>query len=120
MLPKVKTQTKFLEVVPPLSSLRQYQWLGATWLTHLRRCRLGGILCDEMGTGKTVQAIAALAILRLETTENIRPRPRPILIVCPASLTLHWENEIRKFIINENLLYGIYRFLLIAVSYYSF
>ena len=117
MLPTIKTQTKFLEFSSPLS-LRQYQWLGATWLTHLRRCRLGGILCDEMGTGKTVQAIAALAILRLEptTTKNTRP----ILIVCPASLTLHWENEIRKFIIDENLLYEIYRFLSIAVSYFCF
>lgn len=45
------------------------------------------ILADDMGLGKTTSAIIAA----LETNE------KKILIVCPASLKLNWEREIRNY-----------------------
>ena len=48
------------------AALRPYQWEGLSWLTHLRRCGLGGVLADEMGLGKSLQALAAIAVMQLE------------------------------------------------------
>ena len=73
--------------------LRPYQWAGATWLVHLCRCGMAGILADEMGLGKTLQALVALAILRLEKGSKTQPS----LVVCPAAVVLHWEREISRF-----------------------
>lgn len=43
---------------------------------------------DEVGLGKTVTAIAAIA----------DPAARPAVIVCPTHLPLQWAEEIRKFL----------------------
>jgi SNF2 family DNA or RNA helicase len=49
------------------------------------------LLCR--GLGKSLQALTALAVLRLE--KNMRTGP--FLVVCPASVTLHWAEEIGKY-----------------------
>jgi SWI/SNF-related matrix-associated actin-dependent regulator 1 of chromatin subfamily A len=46
------------------------------------------IIADEMGTGKTVEAIA---ILKAQDAF-------PALIVCPASVKLNWQREIEKWL----------------------
>ena len=46
------------------------------------------LFADEMGLGKTVQAIGFL---------NARPEIRTVCVVCPASLKLNWEREIRRW-----------------------
>lgn len=51
------------------------------------------------GIGKSIQALAVLAILRLE--KNFLTLPS--LLVCPASLILHWEDEIIKYFPSELL-----------------
>ncbi len=50
----------------------------------------GAILADEVGLGKTIQAIVA-AHFKKELF-NLQS----VLIVCPNSLVQHWENEIKK------------------------
>lgn len=57
--------------------LRNYQKQGAEFLKN----RKYALLADEIGTGKTVQAICAL-----------NGGARPVLIICPASVKLHWQN----------------------------
>ena len=49
----------------------------------------GGLLCDEMGLGKTIQTACALAC---------RSQAGNSCVVCPKSLVLNWEKEIKKFI----------------------
>ena len=64
-------------------SLRGYQSFGARFALAQRRVVLG----DEMGCGKTVEAIAALAHLRAEGAKYF-------LVVCPASVLVNWMREV--------------------------
>ena len=63
-------------------SLYPHQADGVAFLISKRRA----ILADDMGLGKTRQAIVAM--------EAGLPEG-PILVVCPASLKLNWQREIR-------------------------
>lgn len=73
-------------------TMREYQKYGYRWLKVLSNYGFGGILADDMGLGKTIQAIALI----LEYVNN-NENHKPCLVVCPSSLILNWENEIRKF-----------------------
>jgi superfamily II DNA or RNA helicase len=64
-------------------SLRGYQEFGARFALAQRRVILG----DEMGCGKTVEAIAALAHLSAEGA-------RHFLVICPASVLINWMREV--------------------------
>jgi superfamily II DNA or RNA helicase len=65
-------------------SLRGYQEFGARFALAGRRVVIG----DEMGCGKTVEAVAAMAHLRAEGE-------RHFLVVCPASVLINWMREVR-------------------------
>jgi superfamily II DNA or RNA helicase len=71
--------------------LRDYQRRGLDFLSYLSSFRFGGILADDMGTGKTSQLIAHIA-KRREADGAC-----PVLVIAPTSVTHTWENEIRKF-----------------------
>jgi SNF2-related domain len=64
-------------------SLRGYQSFGARFALVQRRVMIG----DEMGLGKTIQAIAALAHLKVLGHTHF-------LVVCPASVLVNWTREI--------------------------
>lgn len=85
------------------ATLRKYQQEGVNWLYFLNKYHLHGILCDDMGLGKTLQTICMIAsdhYLRNEKFQkdgSIENRKLPSLIVCPPSLTGHWEEEFHTF-----------------------
>jgi non-specific serine/threonine protein kinase len=70
------------------ASLRPYQQAGVRWLHLLVRMGLGACLADDMGLGKTIQVLALLLTLE---------RPRPSLLVAPASLLANWQQESQRF-----------------------
>lgn len=85
------------------ADLRKYQQDGINWLAFLNKYHLHGILCDDMGLGKTLQTICIIAsdqYLRQQDykiTNSVQTRPLPSLVICPPSLTGHWENEFEKY-----------------------
>ena len=74
------------------ASLRSYQKVGYKWLKVLDNYGFGGILADDMGLGKTIQLLAVI----LDYVQNEK-KPKPSIVVCPSSLSLNWQNEIKKF-----------------------
>ena len=66
--------------------LKNYQKKGIDFaLQHNGRVILG----DEMGVGKTLQAIWIASIYKTDW---------PLLIICPSSLKLNWKDEILKWL----------------------
>lgn len=62
-------------------NLYSYQVDGVTFMVKNRYVLNG----DEMGTGKTIQAIASVV--------NASSRQWPCLVLCPASMKLTWQSE---------------------------
>ena len=65
-----------------------YQQMGADFLCALATRDVGALLADQMGLGKTAQAIALL----LDQREL-----GPSLVVAPASLLANWRRELALF-----------------------
>ena len=71
------------------NGLRPYdfQIAGVKWLVD----RTEALLADEMGLGKTIQAIIAMRVLfRNGSLQRA-------LVVCPASMTIVWERELKSW-----------------------
>lgn len=64
--------------------LRPYQKAGVAFITETRRCLVG----DQMGLGKTIEALAALEL----------DAAYPAVIVCPAVVKPNWVREARKWV----------------------
>ncbi|MBI3414224.1 MAG: DEAD/DEAH box helicase [Verrucomicrobia bacterium] len=75
------------------AELRPYQKDGFNFLCHLTNLKLGGILADDMGLGKTLQTLAWLLWLKAEHPK----KPKPALVICPASVLHNWRREAEKF-----------------------
>lgn len=67
-------------------TLRQYQEEGVEWLMPRKRA----LLADDMGVGKTIQALFAAARLGLKT----------ILVVCPCSVKTSWYHKVEEYGLN--------------------
>ncbi|WRT68269.1 uncharacterized protein IL334_005245 [Kwoniella shivajii] len=85
------------------ADLRQYQKDGVSWLAFLAKYQLHGILCDDMGLGKSLQSICIIAskhqerAVRHSLSKSVDTAHLPSMIVCPPTLTGHWYHEILKF-----------------------
>ena len=62
------------------------------WLTRIYENVLSGILADEAGLGKTIQAIALIAHLRAKDVFG------PFLIVAPQIILPNWVREFDKWL----------------------
>lgn len=85
------------------AELRPYQQEGVNWLAFLNRYHLHGILCDDMGLGKTLQTLCIVASDHHNRAEAFAKtqapdvRRLPSLIVCPPTLSGHWQQEIKTY-----------------------
>ncbi|KAK2591228.1 TATA-binding protein-associated factor mot1 [Conoideocrella luteorostrata] len=85
------------------AELRSYQQDGVNWLNFLNKYHLHGILCDDMGLGKTLQTICIVASDHHQRQEEFAKtgaadsRRLPSLIVCPPTLSGHWQQEIKTY-----------------------
>lgn len=64
-----------------------YQKVGISFLVSNRR----GVIGDEMGLGKSFQAIGAAHVL------HQRGEAKRVLVICPSSLKYQWAEEVEKF-----------------------
>lgn len=68
------------------TELRDYQLFGAQYAVARRRV----LLCDELGLGKSIQALAVAAHLAAAD------KMRHALVICPANASIHWADETSK------------------------
>jgi SNF2 family DNA or RNA helicase len=74
-----------------IRDLYEYQKEGLKWLQYCSLNKIGGILADQMGLGKTAQIIALVAwIIERKILKNI-------LIVVPSTLLENWKREFMFF-----------------------
>jgi len=77
-------ELKYLYDIPPFvyTSLYNFQKMGIEFGIN-KNCRF--LLADEMGVGKTIQAIGCTSVFKEDW---------PVLIICPSSLKYNWKDEI--------------------------
>ncbi|KWX20764.1 helicase SNF2 [Mycolicibacterium wolinskyi] len=68
------------------TELRDYQLFGAQYAVARRRV----LLCDELGLGKSIQALAVAA--HLAAVDKMRHT----LVICPANASIRWADETAK------------------------
>lgn len=70
--------------------LRDYQKEG---ILHIAKCHGRALIADEMGTGKTVQALSFCAGAEVQR----------VLIVCPVNARYVWDDHIRKWLDDNSI-----------------
>lgn len=68
--------------------LYPFQRAGVQFLAYAKRA----LLCDEMGTGKTIQTIRTLTELHRRGKDVF-----PAIVVAPNNMTMTWKSEIEKW-----------------------
>ncbi|KAL4955042.1 SNF2 family N-terminal domain-containing protein [Aspergillus filifer] len=70
--------------------LKPFQLEGLNWMTRQEQTQYkGGLLGDEMGMGKTIQAVSLLM--------SDYPAGRPSLVVVPPVALMQWQSEINEY-----------------------
>ena len=77
--------TNFQVPAPPGMEYRGFQLAGIQYAVQ----REGTLIADEMGLGKTIEAIGVANATGA----------RSVLVLCPASLALNWQRELRDWLI---------------------
>lgn len=71
--------------------LKQHQIEGLRWMKTIFSANANGILADQMGLGKTIQAISWI------TYEIEKDPSSKYLVVCPLVTCMNWNNEFKKW-----------------------
>ncbi|KAL9090151.1 MAG: hypothetical protein Q9165_005431 [Trypethelium subeluteriae] len=70
--------------------LKSFQLEGLNWMMQQETTNYrGGLLGDEMGMGKTIQAVSLIM--------SDYPAPKPTLVVVPPVALMQWSNEIKDY-----------------------
>lgn len=70
--------------------LKSFQLEGLDWMVKQEKTHYkGGLLGDEMGMGKTIQAVSLIM--------SDYPAKDPTLVVVPPVALMQWSNEIREY-----------------------
>lgn len=104
--PKLLSMWKDLEKVPILETqkaeqpksisrrLKPFQLEGLSWMIRQEKTDYkGGLLGDEMGMGKTIQAVSLIM--------SDYPAKEPTLVCVPPVALMQWSNEIREYTDNK-------------------
>ncbi|KAH8724771.1 SNF2 family N-terminal domain-containing protein [Phaeosphaeriaceae sp. PMI808] len=104
--PKLLSMWKDLENIPILETqkaeqpesisrrLKPFQLEGLSWMVRQEKTHYkGGLLGDEMGMGKTIQAVSLIM--------SDYPAKQPTLVCVPPVALMQWSNEIREYTDNK-------------------
>jgi DNA repair protein RAD16 len=100
--PEIKTMWTDLEKIPVIEpvaaaqptsitrTLKSFQLQGLDWMTRQEKSHYrGGLLGDEMGMGKTIQAVSLIM--------SDFPQKEPTLVVVPPVALMQWSSEITEY-----------------------
>ncbi|OKL60993.1 hypothetical protein UA08_03921 [Talaromyces atroroseus] len=100
--PSIISMWKDLEDTPPIipvqaaqptgisRTLKSFQLEGLNWMMRQEQTQYkGGLLGDEMGMGKTIQAVSLLM--------SDYPVGKPSLVVVPPVALMQWQSEIKEY-----------------------
>lgn len=100
--PQIKTMWKTLEAEPIVKpekgpqpesinrKLKSFQLEGVDWMTKMEKTHYkGGLLGDEMGMGKTIQAVS---LIMSDYPANV-----PTLVLVPPVALMQWAEEITDY-----------------------
>ncbi|KAK4698036.1 DNA repair protein RAD16, partial [Lecanoromycetidae sp. Uapishka_2] len=100
--PEIKTMWDTLRNIPKIvpcqaaqpegitRKLKSFQLEGLDWMTKQEQSQWkGGLLGDEMGMGKTIQAVSLIM--------SDYPTKEPTLVVVPPVALMQWQNEINEY-----------------------
>lgn len=74
--------------------LKPFQLEGLSWMIRQEKTHYkGGLLGDEMGMGKTIQAVSLIM--------SDYPAKEPTLVCVPPVALMQWSNEIREYTDNK-------------------
>lgn len=104
--PKLRTMWDDLQKIPTLEvqraeqpqsisrRLKPFQLEGLSWMIRQEQTHYkGGLLGDEMGMGKTIQAVSLIM--------SDYPAKAPTLVCVPPVALMQWSNEIREYTDNK-------------------
>lgn len=104
--PKLRTMWDDLKKIPVLETqmaeqptsinrrLKPFQLEGLSWMIRQEKTHYkGGLLGDEMGMGKTIQAVSLIM--------SDYPAKQPTLVCVPPVALMQWSNEIREYTDNK-------------------
>lgn len=100
--PEIMTMWQTLESIEPITPvaaeqpetitrrLKLFQLEGLNWMSRQEKSQWkGGLLGDEMGMGKTIQAVSLIM--------SDYPAKEPSLVVVPPVALMQWQNEIQEY-----------------------